>query len=313
MALHFAVAIGVLIVYACLHPFTGWRDPGLPLLDFLTAPWPRYYSQTDLIVNVLGFMPFSFALVPALGGRLRPGGAVCMAVVIAGLLSLGLETLQNFLPSRVPSNVDLGCNALGGLIGALAGARWGAPLFDTRGALARWRTRRIVAGHVGEAGMVLMGLWLLTLLTPESLLFATGDLRRLFDLPTPIPFNPQRFVKVEAGDFVNMGKVQASTQLNFFLMADAVNGGKNAYSTNHRNADGLVHAVAFTMPGTPYLLIAFEDLFGGGDKDYNDIVFTLDIGRANVDHLSSPEPSTGLILGGALVAIAWARRPRRRA
>ena len=36
---------------------------------------------------------------------------------------LGLETLQNFLPSRVPSNVDLGCNALGGLIGALAGAR----------------------------------------------------------------------------------------------------------------------------------------------------------------------------------------------
>ena len=198
MALHFAVAIGVLIVYACLHPFTGWRDPGLPLLDFLTAPWPRYYSQTDLIVNVLGFMPFSFALVPALGGRLRPGGAVCMAVVIAGLLSLGLETLQNFLPSRVPSNVDLGCNALGGLIGALAGARWGAPLFDTRGALARWRTRRIVAGHVGEAGMVLMGLWLLTLLTPESLLFATGDLRRLFDLPTPIAFNPQRFVKVEA-------------------------------------------------------------------------------------------------------------------
>ena len=43
-----------------------------------------------------------------------------------------------------------------------------------------------------------MGLWLLTLLTPESLLFATGDLRRLFDLPTPLQFNPTRFVKVEA-------------------------------------------------------------------------------------------------------------------
>ena len=142
LAAWFAAAIGVLIVYACLHPFTGWRDPGLPLLDFLTAPWPRYYSQTDLIVNVLGFVPFSFALVPALGGRLRPGWAVFAAVTIAGLLSLGLETLQNFLPSRVPSNVDLGCNTLGVLLGALAGARWGAPLFDARGTLARWRTRR---------------------------------------------------------------------------------------------------------------------------------------------------------------------------
>lgn len=115
---------------------------------------------------------------------------------------------------------------------------------------------------------------------------------------------------LKAGDFVNMGKVKANTQLNFFLMADAVNGGKNAYSTNHQNPDGLVHAVAFTMPGTPYLLIAFEDLFGGGDRDYNDAVFTLDIGRANVDHLSSPEPATWLTLGGALGLAAWKRRRR---
>jgi hypothetical protein len=43
---------------------------------------------------------------------------------------------------------------------------------------------------VGELGLVILGLWLLTLLTPESLLFATGDLRRLLDLPTPLQFNP---------------------------------------------------------------------------------------------------------------------------
>ena len=58
--------------------------------------------------------------------------------------------------------------------------------------------RRIVAGHTGELGLVILGLWLLTLLTPESLLFATGDLRRLLDLPTPLQFNPTRFMKVEA-------------------------------------------------------------------------------------------------------------------
>lgn len=116
---------------------------------------------------------------------------------------------------------------------------------------------------------------------------------------------------VQGGDFVNMGKVKDNTQLNFFLMADAVNGGKNTYSTNHKNPDGLVHAVAFTMPGTPYLLIAFEDLFGGGDRDYNDTIFTLDIGRANVDHLSSPEPATWLTLAASLGFVAWKRRQRR--
>ena len=198
MALYIAAVIGVLIVYACLHPFTGWRDPGLPLDDFLYRPWPRYFSYTDLIVNVLGFIPFTFALVAALVGGMRPGWAAVTAVLVAFGLSLSVETLQNFLPSRVSSNVDLGCNTLGGLIGALAGVRWGARLFDPRGGLTRWRRRRLVAGHLGEAGLILLGLWLLTLLNPESLLFATGDLRELLGLPTPIAFNPQRFVKVEA-------------------------------------------------------------------------------------------------------------------
>lgn len=197
LAAYFAAAIGILIVYACLHPFTGWRDPGLPLFEFLSAPWPRYYSWVDLVVNVIGIVPFSFALVPALG-RLPRILAVLLAILLTAGMSLSVETLQNFLPTRVSSNVDVGCNTIGGILGALAGARWGERLFAPDSGLTRWRQRRIVPGHAGEIGLVLMGLWLLTLLTPESLLFATGDLRRLFDLPTPLQFNPTRFVKVEA-------------------------------------------------------------------------------------------------------------------
>lgn len=198
LAAWFASAIGVLIVYACLHPFSGWRDPGLPVFDFLFLPWPRYYTLTDLIVNVVGIVPFSFALVAALPSRLSRNWAVAVAILITFTLSLSVETLQNFLPTRVPSNVDVGCNTLGGIIGALAGGRWGGRLFDPHSGLTRWRQRRIVPGQVGEIGLVVLGLWLLTLLTPESLLFATGDLRRLFDLPTPLQFNPGRFMKVEA-------------------------------------------------------------------------------------------------------------------
>lgn len=113
------------------------------------------------------------------------------------------------------------------------------------------------------------------------------------------------------GDFVNMGKFDAGTLLNFFLIADGANGGKNVWSTQQKaNADGLIHAVAYTLPGTPYLLIGFEDLYGGGDKDYNDILFTLDIGKGNVEHLSGPEPSTMCILGG-LLTLGVAKRRRR--
>ena len=78
----------MLIVYACLHPFSGWRDPGLPAFEFLSAPWPRYYTWVDLTVNVIGIVPFSFALVSALLGRLPRAGAVALAVLEVQALAL---------------------------------------------------------------------------------------------------------------------------------------------------------------------------------------------------------------------------------
>ena len=80
------------------------------------------------MLNVLGFLPLGFVMVPAMPSRLARGTCVLLTVLLCSLLSLGLETLQNFLPTRVPSDVDLGCNALGALLGALAGAHVGHDL-----------------------------------------------------------------------------------------------------------------------------------------------------------------------------------------
>lgn len=195
---HLAVAYGLLIVYACLHPLAGWRPTGLPVLDFLSAPWPKYYRGEDIALNVLGFVPFGFVLAPALPARLGPAAAVGVIVLIAGSLSFGVEVLQNFLPTRVSSNVDLGCNVLGALVGGAAGVRWGHALFDERGWLHRWRSERIIAGHSGDLGLVLLALWLLAQLIPDSLLFGTGDLRQLLGLPTPLHFSPTRFMQLES-------------------------------------------------------------------------------------------------------------------
>ena len=194
---HLAVAYGLLIVYACLHPLTGWKPTGLPLLDFLDAPWPKYYRVADLVLNVLGFLPFGFVLAPALPLRIGRVGAVIASTLIAGLLSFGMEVTQNFLPTRVSSNVDLGCNLLGAFAGALLGARWGHPLFDESGWLHRWRSMRIIPGHLGDLGLMLLGLWLLAQVTPDRVLFGSGDLRQLLGLPTPLQFEPERFILLE--------------------------------------------------------------------------------------------------------------------
>ncbi|TMH54174.1 MAG: teicoplanin resistance protein VanZ, partial [Betaproteobacteria bacterium] len=41
LARYLFVAYLPLVVYASLHPFSGWRDRGLPPFAFLTAPFPR--------------------------------------------------------------------------------------------------------------------------------------------------------------------------------------------------------------------------------------------------------------------------------
>jgi len=100
------------------------------------------------------------------------------------------------------------------------------------------------------------------------------------------------------GDFVDLGTLDSGSQLDFFLIANGARGGKQIWSTDDSvNSDGLVHTVSLAEEGSPYLLIGFEDLYGGGDRDYNDLLFAVDIGAANVAYLANPEPSTLLIMG----------------
>jgi len=186
-----ALSWGVLILYASLYPLTGWRDSGAPLLDFLFAGWPRWFTFFDLLTNVLAYLPLGFLGVSALAPTLGWGWAVVLATLGGVGLSLGVELAQNFLPSRIPSNVDLAMNALGVLAGALAGARWGALLLDGS-RLAFRRARHVAPGGWGDAGLLLAGLWLLTQFDPTTLLFGNGDLRRWLALPSAFAFSTGR-------------------------------------------------------------------------------------------------------------------------
>jgi VanZ family protein len=196
LPLYLAGAYTLLVVYGSLYPLAGWRVSGVELLAFLQAGWPRYVTGFDLSVNTLAYLPLGFLWVAVLMRRLAPAAA-CVTVALGGIfLSLGIEALQNFLPARVPSHLDLVCNALGGLAGALAGLRWGRDLLDG-GRLHAWRERRFLAGGAGDQGLLLVGLWLFTQLNPETFLFGNGNLRGLLDLPAALDFEAGRFSELE--------------------------------------------------------------------------------------------------------------------
>jgi len=113
------------------------------------------------------------------------------------------------------------------------------------------------------------------------------------------------------GDFVDLGNFEAGTQLDFFLIANGANGGTNVFSTDTSvNPDGINHVYA--LADSPYLLIGFEDLYGGGDLDFNDLLFVVDIGTANVNALTNaPEPSTLMSLGSFILFAMYLERRKK--
>ena len=192
-----ALAYLLVIVYASLQPFRGWRVPPEEVLRFLTAPWPRYITLEDIVVNLAAYAPLGFLLSIGCGVRYGPGRGVLAATFAAALASLAMEAAQMFLPARIASNVDLLTNGLGALIGAMA-----APLFaPTRlvGAkLHAARHRLFVEGMTADVGFVIVCLWLLTQFHPTVQLFGAGDVRATFDLPVRFPHTAQLTFSHEA-------------------------------------------------------------------------------------------------------------------
>ncbi len=191
------LAYVLLVVYATLYPFSGWRDAGFSAFAYLAAAKPRYITGFDLTVNVLGYIPYGCFAVLAMYPRVTGFGAFWVALGSGAALALTLEAAQTFLPARFASNVDVACNLVGAALGALLGLRSAGWLFG-RSLLLRWRVRNVLPGARADAGLVLLGLWLATQLNPAGLLFGVGDLRDLFRQPDGGAYEPDVFVTIEA-------------------------------------------------------------------------------------------------------------------
>src|SRR5215831_20746949 len=95
-----ALAYLLVIVYTSLKPFAGWRMPPADILHFLTAPWPRYITLEDVAVNVAAYIPLGFLLSAALSARHGDAPGTLAAALWAAGVSLAMEAMQMFLPSR---------------------------------------------------------------------------------------------------------------------------------------------------------------------------------------------------------------------
>lgn len=187
----------LLVAYASLYPLSSWHEPSAPLLEFLRTPWPPYDTRFDIAVNVLGYVPYGALLVLGTYPRLRGGWTLALAIASAALLSLVLETAQNFVPQRHASTLDLTANTLGASAGALAALAL-APWLLHGGPLRRWRTQRFQPGGAADFGLVVIALWLFIQLNPATLLFGVGDLRDLLVPPGGPAHAPSVFIGVEA-------------------------------------------------------------------------------------------------------------------
>jgi VanZ family protein len=170
-----AAAWTALIVYASLHPFSGWHWPdqttGDEWLRLLWLPAPRS-SRFDLWANFLAYQPLGLLLAV---GWLRDGrsslGALTLATLAGAGLSLAMEWTQILLPMRVPSRTDLALNGAGALVGAaVAGSLQGL------GGIQRWQRLRDrwFVPH-GAAGLALLLTWPVGLLFPPPLPFGLGE------------------------------------------------------------------------------------------------------------------------------------------
>lgn len=109
------------------------------------------------------------------------------------------------------------------------------------------------------------------------------------------------------GTSVVLGSFEAGTELKFFI--NVSKSGLDYYSgPGSLNPDGIAHAEVINdyAPGLTY--VGFEDIYRGGDKDYDDITFSL-AGAIGVSELPAvPLPASAALLLGGVGALALKRR-----
>lgn len=212
----FASLYACVVIHLSLFPYSDWRHIGIGPLEFLFGPWIPVHQSVlwgDILINIAGYVPLGFLILLGLNKQPRTFDKI-LAVLFCVLISLSLESLQTFLPSRVPSKMDVAANTMGAALGVMIGIYITAqhriaPLLNRR--LEHWLIQR------AWIGMGLLSLWFISILPPQNPTFSTGLwLGNLFDISGPLQQGTPFGISLE---FLLRIETMAPTLINYcFLM-----------------------------------------------------------------------------------------------
>ncbi|QZA77967.1 VanZ family protein [Deefgea tanakiae] len=190
----FAVSLLVILILSW-YPFSGWRFTGEPILAFFSYPLPYYFTLFDNAINILAYIPLGLsAAIIFRHSRL----ALIYATLIGFFISMGVEFVQQFLPSRIASNMDILSNGFGAFLGAVIGV-----LFSHRSVLRRWQLFRhdyLAPGAVVEWGAIWLLLWFTTQFDPSLPFLGVVVLPQGLPQPFVSPLNdPALFLRLLEG------------------------------------------------------------------------------------------------------------------
>lgn len=168
------------------------------VLGYLLAPWPRYITLGDVVLNVAAYLPLGALLFAASRARLPSAAAFGVAVLLAAALSLACESAQMFLPTRIASNLDLLANGAGAGIGALAAWILALPALVNH-PLAVLRRRLVRTDVLGDWGLIVVALWILAQFHVASLALGSGDFREALHVTPLFAHAPQSYLLAETG------------------------------------------------------------------------------------------------------------------
>jgi glycopeptide antibiotics resistance protein len=178
------------IIYVTMLPFGFDMDAAEAArkLRAMGGSFGRPISRTDAVSNVLLFVPLGALLSFRVAGR---GTGLGMTLVVAALGGLALSILvecgQLFLPSRVPSLVDLTTNTAGATLGALAGWPFIRRVWPAWSPAVRVFVRRRPMAACALAAAVGLGV---AGLAPFDVSLDPGDVKAALNRARPIPFGP---------------------------------------------------------------------------------------------------------------------------
>ncbi|WP_017300045.1 DUF4114 domain-containing protein [Nodosilinea nodulosa] len=148
------------------------------------------------------------------------------------------------------------------------------------------------------------------------------------DISSPDSILSERNGALALGQGVSLGGFVGATQLDFSIISDGFNLAKPGPKAKAKdiakyeselakrtlgtdptkNSDGLQHVVAFQH--NDWIILGFEDIVGGGDLDYNDVIFAVRGIQEGAPSEDVPEPSA--LLGMLVLGIGGFTTLRRR-